>query len=194
MADADAHRKKIANLCRFCCSTASKKTGRPKNKFKDDFERYFGINVDDDNDFIHPPNVCQGCVHYFYRLRESPPRDNNKFQYSWEPHKDNECICTKDPRGRPTKKRKRVEVHEDNGSETESGEEAEDLDLEKDACRLFHRVSKNLHKLDRELAVVLCKNICSQFGLLFVDPEDMFNSIRSIDRKSHLKLVGYFFS
>ena len=36
--------KKIANLCRFCGSTASKKTERPKNKFKDDFERYFGIN------------------------------------------------------------------------------------------------------------------------------------------------------
>ena len=36
--------KKIANLCRFCGSTASKTTERPKNKFKDDFERYFGIN------------------------------------------------------------------------------------------------------------------------------------------------------
>ena len=45
MADADAHRKKkMADLCRFCGSTASKKTERPKNKFKDDFERYFGIN------------------------------------------------------------------------------------------------------------------------------------------------------
>ena len=38
MADADAHRKKKNG------STASKKTERPKNKFKDDFERYFGIN------------------------------------------------------------------------------------------------------------------------------------------------------
>ena len=49
--------------------------------------------------------------------------------------------CTKDPRGRPAKKRERVEVHEDNGSDSESGEEAEDHDLEKDACRLFHRLS-----------------------------------------------------
>ena len=44
MADADAHRKKIAKLCIFCGSATSKKTKRPKNKFKDDFERYFGIN------------------------------------------------------------------------------------------------------------------------------------------------------
>ena len=45
MADADAHRKKkMADLCRFCGSTTSKKTERPKNKFKDDFKRYFGIN------------------------------------------------------------------------------------------------------------------------------------------------------
>ena len=44
MADADAHRKKIATLCIFCGSTASEKTKRPKSKFKDDSKRYFGIN------------------------------------------------------------------------------------------------------------------------------------------------------
>ena len=37
-------RKQLARLCRFCGSTASKRTKRPKNEFKDDFERYFGIN------------------------------------------------------------------------------------------------------------------------------------------------------
>ena len=34
MADADAHRKELAKLCIFCGSTVSKKTERPKNKFK----------------------------------------------------------------------------------------------------------------------------------------------------------------
>lgn len=57
MADADAHTKKNANLYRFCDFATSKKTARTKNNFKDDFERYFGINVEDDDDFIHPPNI-----------------------------------------------------------------------------------------------------------------------------------------
>ena len=63
MKDGDTHRIKIANLCRFCSKNASsKKTStRPKEKFKLDFERY-GVNVEDENDFIHPPNhVCQTC-------------------------------------------------------------------------------------------------------------------------------------
>lgn len=88
----------------------------------------------------------------------------------------------------------RVEVHKDNGSDIETGEEAGDHDLEKDACSLFHRLSENLHKLDRELAVVLYKNIYSQFGLIFSYPEDIFNEVRSIDRNYHLKLVQVIFS
>ena len=64
MTDADTHRIKIANLCRFCSKNASsKKTStRPEEKFKLNFERY-GVNVEDENDIIHPPNhVCQTCV------------------------------------------------------------------------------------------------------------------------------------
>ena len=71
MADAGTHR--ITNLCRFCGKAASlkKTSARPKGKFKLEFERH-GVNVEDDNDFIHPPNVCLTCVGYFYHLRWSP--------------------------------------------------------------------------------------------------------------------------
>ena len=64
MADAGTHRIKIANLCRFCGKTASAKhvcKTSPKVKFKLEFERP-GVNVEDDNDFIHPPNVRLTCV------------------------------------------------------------------------------------------------------------------------------------
>ena len=40
------------------------KLERPKEKFKLEFERH-GVNVEDDNDFIHPPNgrlTCAGPV------------------------------------------------------------------------------------------------------------------------------------
>ena len=63
IANAGTHRIKIALLCRFCGKTASSKhvcktTGR---KFKLEFERH-GVNVEDDNDFIHHPNVRMTCV------------------------------------------------------------------------------------------------------------------------------------
>ena len=69
MADAGTHRIKIANICRFCGKTASSKktSARPKEKFKLEFERH-GVNVGNDNDFIHPPNVCLTCVGYCYRF------------------------------------------------------------------------------------------------------------------------------
>ena len=52
MADAGTYRIKIANICRFCGKSASSK-------------HVFKTNVEDDNDFIHPPNVrltCEGPV------------------------------------------------------------------------------------------------------------------------------------
>ena len=50
----------------------------------------------------------------------------------------------------------------------ESGEDDKD-EAEKDSCTMFHHISENLNCLDKELALVLCKNISSQFGLRFID-------------------------
>ena len=86
-------------------------------------------------------------------------------------------MCTKDGRARPSKKRKPVDVED--GFDTDSGEHEEDETL-KDSCNMFRNISENLHHLDKELALVLCKNICSQFGLLFIDPENMYLSMRAI--------------
>jgi len=48
MADAGTHRFKIANFCRCCGNSASSKktSGRPKEKFKLEFERR-GVNVEE---------------------------------------------------------------------------------------------------------------------------------------------------
>ena len=79
-------------------------------------------------------------------------------------------MCTKDGRGRPSKEIKPVDV--DDGFDTESGEDDEDEAL-KDSCSMFRNTSENLNHIDKELTLVLCKNICSQFGLLFIDPENI---------------------
>ena len=57
MADASTHRIKTANLCRFCGETASSKTTPARSKAR--------VDVEDDNYFIHPPNVCLTCLESF---------------------------------------------------------------------------------------------------------------------------------
>lgn len=78
MADIDGHRKKLANLCRFCGSSALKKSKGAKTNFKDNCERYFCINVEDDNDFTH-------FTRYFYRLQSRQLRLPLKFIFMRPP-------------------------------------------------------------------------------------------------------------
>ena len=70
MTDVVAHKKNIVKLWRFCAKTAAK-GARPKGKFTDDFERHYGVNIQEDRDEINPPTVCQRCARNLYRLRES---------------------------------------------------------------------------------------------------------------------------
>ena len=95
-------------------------------------------------------------------------------------------MCAKDSRGRPSKKRKPVDVED--GSDTKSGE-GDDGEAEKDSCNMFRNISENLHHLDKELVLVLRKNICSLFHQIFIDPDNMYSSMRAIDRHLVLKLV-----
>ena len=95
-------------------------------------------------------------------------------------------MCAKDSRGRPSKKRKPVDVED--GNDTKSGED-NDGEAEKDSCNMFCNISENLHHLDKELVLVLRKNICSQFRQIFIDPDNMYPSMRAIDRHLVLKLV-----
>ena len=50
-------------------------SARPKEKFKLEFERH-GANIEDDNDFIHSPNVRLTCVGPLYKF--SSPETVNR--------------------------------------------------------------------------------------------------------------------
>ena len=190
MAD-DAHRSKISKLCRLCGKIASSNISRPKEKFEEDLKQYYGVNVEDDSDAIHPSNVCGSCVRFLYRLRKASSVHLAKIPFTWEPHNDSNCsLCTEERKGRPNKKRKRLVSGNQSG--TDSGEEPED-ESEKESCNLFRELSQNLHRLDIELARELCQNICSPFGLAFIDPEDMFSSVKNLERQFILQLVETIF-
>ena len=49
------HKRKIANLCRFCGKTTKLKSAKAKDNFKNEFATGYGIVIEEDNDFIHPP-------------------------------------------------------------------------------------------------------------------------------------------
>ena len=191
------HKRKIANHCRFCGKTTKLKSAKAKDNFKNEFATGYGIVIEEDNDFIHPPCVCLSCVRHFYRLRESASREEpisalSNTPCSWKPHtEESSCICNKKV-GRPglIKKRKRVEVA--SGSDTASGEEGDEY--EKASCDIYSIISENLHLIDEELARALCRDLCSRFGLVFIDPKDIFSSVKNIDRQLLLKLVEAIFS
>ena len=136
-------------------------------------------------------------MRHFYRLRDSASRGEltsslSNTPCSWKPHtEESSCICNKKV-GRPglIKKRKRVEVA--SGSDTASGEEEDEY--EKASCDIYSIISENLHLIDEELARALCRDLCSRFGLVFIDKKDIFSSLKNIDRQLLLKLVEAIFS
>ena len=172
----DTHLKKIASLCRFCAKPAKTKTkcGKRKELFRNEFLSY-GVQLEEDVDSVHPHLVCQSCSRHFYLMRSSgPPPESPGLPFAWEPHseEDENCVCKgwkKDSRGRPPKRKaQRIE----NESDTESGEEV-DYEKEKALCSIFTEMTQNLHLLDEELAKSLCSNICSIFGFVLIDPNDV---------------------
>ena len=186
-----AHRSRISKLCRLRGKIASSNTSRPKETIKEDFKQYYGVNVEDDSDAIHPSNVCGGCVRFLYRLRKVSSVPLAKIPFTWEPHNDSNCsLCTEERKGRPRKKRKRLVSGNQSG--TDSGKEPED-ESEKESSNLFRELSQNLHRLDIELARELCQNICSLFGLAFIDPDDIFSSVKNLERQFILQLVETIF-
>ena len=191
----DVHREKIAKLCRFCAKAAKtrNKSGKVKELFTNEFFKY-GVNIGEDDDSIHPPLVCQACSRHFYRLRRYDSSESKRIPFTWEAHIEESvsgCVC-KDSRGRPPK-RNMESVARENNSDTESGEEAED-EKEKDSCSIFSYISQNLYLLDQELAKSLCKEICTTFDLVIIDPGDMLSSVKAIDRQLLLRLVETIFS
>ena len=44
-----APRSRISKLCRLCGKISSSNTSRPKEKIKEDFKQYYGVNVEDDS-------------------------------------------------------------------------------------------------------------------------------------------------
>ena len=72
------------------------------------------------------------------------------------------------------KTKTKTKTKKKSGSDTASGEEEDDY--EKASCDIYSTISENLHLIDEELARALCRDLCSRFGFVFIDPRHIFIS------------------
>ena len=86
--------KKKTELCRICCNIIGKKKYDVK-KYTDSIENYFCININIDNNALHPKYMCQKC----YLLMNSSMKRKTTIKLTpfneWDPHSTNCQICNK---------------------------------------------------------------------------------------------------
>ena len=85
--------KKKTELCRICCNIIGNKNYDVK-KYTDSIENYFYININIDNNALHPEDMCQRC----YLLMHSSMKRKTTIKLTpfdeWDPH-TNCHICNK---------------------------------------------------------------------------------------------------
>ena len=92
--DNSIHQKNLAKLRRICCNMVEKKKYQVK-KYTDSIENHFYININIDNNALHPEYMCQKC----YLLMSSSIKRKTTIKLTpfneWEPHSTNWQICNK---------------------------------------------------------------------------------------------------
>ena len=74
------HEKEVELLCRLCCKfvergkTFKKKTIRPSNKqkFEEEMQHFFKINMSYDIEGKHSSRICHSCVMNILNLKKRP--------------------------------------------------------------------------------------------------------------------------
>ena len=87
------HTENLMKLCRLCCKLLKKKHYLAQ-KYKDQIEKVFFINITHDEAHIHPPGMCHKC---YLLMRTSLDRESTnglEVFKAWTPHDDIDCtIC-----------------------------------------------------------------------------------------------------
>ena len=95
--DLDFHRSCLELLCRLCKEKIMTRRTKPVAIYKKPIERLHDIDIDEDNELIHPKNVCNKCERRLDRYKKIS-RSKKKYRTSFEPatfvaHDDNCEIC-----------------------------------------------------------------------------------------------------
>ena len=135
--------------------------------------------------------MCSACRRVVYHLNSGnldPETSEGRKQgiklFVWKEHSSN-CYCLQNLKGRPSKKELKRRRHD---SDTESGKESE-LESEKDGCLTFNQLMDTLPKLDKELALTLFCKITEYFNFVFVDLDNIDQSVAVVERVTLLQLT-----
>ena len=107
----DEHVSFLKTSCRLCGNKVKGKSGvADKKSFKLELWSRFQINVDVDNDEIHPSLICPACERVLYRIRGATyptSISTSKQPFLWKRHDEQDCYCLgkRTKVGRPSKKK-----------------------------------------------------------------------------------------
>ena len=118
----DCHRHALTTVCRVGgrkFSSLTRATAYPANDFAVELKECFGIDVEKDEEGVHPPSICVVCRRLLSRFCDAAV-DGRSYRCQdggcgvvrvWEPHSAVNCqFCSQQGMrlGRPPKKRRRV--------------------------------------------------------------------------------------
>ena len=156
---------------------------------------FFGVDIGLDSREIHPQKVCSACRRVVYHLNSGnldPETSEGRKQgiklFVWKEHSSN-CYCLQNLKGRLSKKELKRRRHD---SDTESGKESES-ESEKDGCLTFNQLMDMLPKLDKELALTLSCKLTEYFNFVFVDLDNIDQSVAGVERVTLLQLTDSIF-
>ena len=195
----EEHISFLKTSCRLCGNQVKGKDVADKTSFKSELWLRFQINVDVDNDEIHPSVICPACKRVLYRIRGATDPSSvstSKQPFLWRRHDDQDCYCLRKRTkvGRPSKKKSKNPCSEKvEGSDTESGEESE-TEHEKDSCQQFRNLMQNIELMDKELALVCAENLSKHFHFIFLDRENMDAGIKNLTVEDRMLITSAIFS
>ena len=89
---------KHCRVCGKCFARGSRKYDKHTVTPKSLIESYYGVDIENDNSTIHPPEVCHACVSQMRHIKAAQGKANlctDASLFAWTPHTDDPCkLCS----------------------------------------------------------------------------------------------------
>jgi len=106
----EEHRNRLQKLCHICGKNIPR-GGKcwEKRKKKELILPYYDINIEEDNDDIHPPTICNRCLACMSRIEAA----HGRVRYTPDTQKPVLCAMLPLPGGDPKRQQRTGAVHQE---------------------------------------------------------------------------------
>ena len=95
--EAEYHAQELAKHCRVCgkrFARGDRQLHKTHTTPKTLITTCYNVDIDNDNDKTHPPEVCHACISQMRRLKTAQGSRTNAAVFEWASHTDEQCcIC-----------------------------------------------------------------------------------------------------